>query len=92
VQSLSRPQWRDRRSELARIAAESFTDGWRNESAAAAALRRRAASAAAASDRDVLSQMADDEARHADLARRIVMWCHNEEPVAVAKALARCIS
>ena len=84
-------RWHSRRRQLSRIAAESFVDGWLNETAAAAALRRRAEMAATAEERDVMVSIADDEAAHADLARQIVVWCHSEEPVAVGKALAACM-
>lgn len=80
---------RSRRFQLQRLAVESLVDGWRNEGAAAAQLRDRAETAASPQDRAALMSMADDEQRHADLARAIVTWCFDEEPVAVGRALAR---
>jgi hypothetical protein len=79
---------RSRRVQLQRLAAESFVDGWVNEGAAAAQLRERAGEASSAADEVALRRMADDEQRHADLARDIVTWCFDEEPVAVGRALA----
>lgn len=82
--------WRRSRCvQLQRLAVESLVDGWRNEGAAAAQLRDRAENAACPQDRAALMSMAEDEQRHADLARAIVTWCFDEEPVAVGRALAR---
>lgn len=80
---------RSRRFQLQRLAVEFLVDGWRNEGAAAAQLRDRAETAASPQDRAALISMAEDEQRHADLARAIVTWCFDEEPVAVGRALAR---
>ncbi|HUP84485.1 MAG TPA: hypothetical protein VM143_02350 [Acidimicrobiales bacterium] len=79
---------RSRRAELRRIALESFLDGWLNEGRAARELQGRAIRAASADERDALMTMAADEQRHADLARDIVTWCFEEEPVGVGRALA----
>lgn len=79
---------RSRRAELRRIAVESYLDGWLNEGRAAGELRKRAVHAASAVRRDALMTMADDEQRHADLAREIVTWCFEEEPMGVGRALA----
>lgn len=80
---------RSRRSQLQRIAVESFLDGWRNESAAAAALRSRAAEPSLTDEqRADLLAMAEDEQGHAELARDIVTWCFDEDPAAVGRALA----
>jgi hypothetical protein len=81
----SRRRSRDR--ELGRIAADSYLDGWQNERAAALLLRDRAAAAPTADERSVLVGMAEDEDRHADLARSIVEWCFHEAPRPVTKAL-----
>jgi hypothetical protein len=80
---------RSRRVQLRRLAVESFLDGWVNEGAAAAQLRDRAQAAAAAEDRELLRSMADDEQRHADLARAIVTWCFDEDPRGVGRALGQ---
>ena len=79
---------RSRRAELRRIAVESYLDGWLNEGRAARELHGRAVHAASAVERDALMTMAEDEQRHADLARDIVTWCFEEEPVGVGRALA----
>lgn len=80
---------RTRRTQLRRLAVESFLDGWVNEGAAADQLRQRAAQATSVEDRDRLASMAEDEQRHADLARSIITWCFEQEPAAVGRALAR---
>lgn len=80
---------RSRRVQLQRLAVESFLDGWVNEGAAAAELRDRAEHADSADDRAALEGMADDEQRHADLARSIVTWCFEEDPAAVGRVLAQ---
>ncbi|HVF76639.1 MAG TPA: hypothetical protein VM938_16500 [Acidimicrobiales bacterium] len=82
---------RSRRAQLRRIAVESFTDGWLNESAAAARLRQRA-EAATGDARATLLAMAADEDGHAELARDIVTWCFDEDPAAVGPALAALAS
>ena len=81
-------RWRSRRAEISSIAVESFLDGWVNEGAAAAALRVEAESLERAEDRAALHAVADEEEGHAALARDIVTWCLDEEPVAVGRALA----
>ena len=82
--------WRRSRTvQLRSIAVESFVDGWRNEGAAAAELRERAERATAPEEQAELRAMAADEQRHADLARAIVTWCFDEEPVAVGRALGK---
>ena len=78
---------RSRRAQLRRLAVESFLDGWLNEGAAAAQLRDRADEAASHEDRARLRSMAEDEQRHADLARAIVTWCFDEDPAGVGQAL-----
>jgi len=79
---------RSRRIQLRRLAVESFLDGWVNEGAAAADLRERAERATSPEDEAELRSMAEDEQRHAELARSIVTWCFEEDPVAVGRALA----
>jgi len=82
--------WRtSRRAQLQGLAVESFLDGWVNEGAAAALLRERAEQAASAEDGVVLGAMAEDEERHAELARSIVTWCFGQDPAGVGRALAR---
>lgn len=77
-----------RRRRLCRIAVESYLDGWRNESAAAQRLRQRAEREPDAARRSALTAIAADEDGHADLARRIVTWCFEEDPAGVGRALA----
>ena len=79
---------RSTRVQLRRLAVESFVDGWCNEGRAAAELRARAERAEAPEDRARLTSMADDEQRHADLARAIVTWCFDQDPRGVGRALA----
>lgn len=80
---------RSRRFQLQRLAVESFLDGWVNEGAAAAELRARAERAPSRAERTALHRMAEDEQRHADLARAIVIWCFDQDPAAVGRALAQ---
>jgi len=80
---------RSRRAQLQGLAVESFLDGWVNEGAAAALLRERAEQAASAENGLVLAAMAEDEQRHAELARSIVTWCFGQDPTGVGRALAR---
>lgn len=77
-----------RRRRLCRIAVESYLDGWRNESAAAERLRQRAEHEPDAARRSALTSIAADEDGHAELARRIVTWCFEEDPTGVGRALA----
>lgn len=77
-----------RRGHLKRIAVESYLDGWVNEGTAAAHLRARAERAESVRERAQLGAMASDEQRHADLARDIVIWCFQEDPLHVGRALA----
>jgi hypothetical protein len=80
---------RSRRAQLQGLAVESFLDGWVNEGAAAALLRERAEQAAAPEEGAVLRAMAEDEQRHAELARSIVTWCFDQDPAGVGRALDR---
>ena len=78
---------RSRRWQLGHIAVESYLDGWVNEGLAADRLRFRAQHAGSARERARLMAMADDEQRHAELARAIVTWCFEEAPRHVGRAL-----
>ncbi|MGI8809160.1 MAG: hypothetical protein ACR2KK_15240 [Acidimicrobiales bacterium] len=80
---------RSRRRHLARIAVESFRDGWLNEGASASDFEARARRAASAEERRALEQVAADERRHAELGRDVVLWCFEESPQSVGRALAR---
>lgn len=82
--------WRwSRRAQLRALATDSFVDGWVNEGAGAALLRSRAQRAASPGEAEVLEAMAEDEQRHAELARSIVTWCFEQDPAQVGRALAR---
>lgn len=78
-----------RRRRLARIAVESYRDGWLNEGASAADMEDRARSATTAGERHAFARIAGDERRHADLGRDVVLWCYDQEPRSVGRALAR---
>ena len=80
---------RGRRRHLARVAVESYRDGWLNEGAAAADMEQRARSADTSDERRVYEQIAADERRHAELGRDVVLWCFDQEPLGVGRALAR---
>lgn len=78
---------RSRRVEIARIAIESYVDGWLNESRAAAALHSKADSAKIETQDLAYREMALDEERHAALARDVVLWCAAQAPHQVGRAL-----
>jgi hypothetical protein len=77
-----------RRRRLARIALESYKDGWLNEGASAAEMEARGRSAATPEERRAFERIAGDERGHADLGRDVVLWCFGEEPRGVGRALA----
>lgn len=77
-----------RRRRLARIALDSYRDGWLNEGASAADMEERARSAGTPEERRVFERIAGDERRHADLGRDVVLWCFGEEPGGVGRVLA----
>jgi hypothetical protein len=78
-----------RRRRLARIAIESYRDGWLNEGASATDMHERAAAAATSVERQTFERIARDERRHAELGRDVVLWCFDEDPRCVGRALAR---
>lgn len=80
---------RTRRAQVAKLALDSYRDGWLNEGLAAARLEMRAAAAADPQEQAALQGMAADERRHADLARDVVLWCFEMHPRSVGRALAR---
>lgn len=82
-------RYRTRRAQLARLAVDSYRDGWVNERLAAARLEARAAAMTDRTKRAALEQVAKDEWRHADLARDVVLWCFDMQPRSVARALAK---
>ncbi len=77
-----------RRRHLARIAVESYRDGWLNEGASAADMEERARGAESPDERRAYERIAADERRHAELGRDIVLWCFEEDPQSVGRALA----
>ncbi|MDQ4089925.1 MAG: ferritin-like domain-containing protein [Actinomycetota bacterium] len=77
-----------RRRRLARIAVESFRDGWLNEGASAADMEARAQTAKTPAERRAFERIAGDERRHAKLGRDVVLWCFDEDPRGVGRALA----
>ena len=78
-----------RRRRLARIAVDSYRDGWLNEGAAAAEMDERAGAAGTPQERRAFERIAGDERRHADLGREVVLWCFGEDPRGVGRVLAR---
>lgn len=81
-----------RRRRLARIAVESYRDGWLNEGASAADMEHRALSSGSSRERHAFERIAEDERRHADLGRDVVLWCFDQDPRGVGRALARAQS
>jgi hypothetical protein len=69
---------------FASVAAESLVDGWLGEGAAAAHAEEHARTATDPVLRDVWSRIARDEARHAELGRRIVEWCRSSAQLDIA--------
>jgi len=80
---------RSRQRHLARIAVESYRDGWLNEGASASEFEARAERAGTTEERRALSRIAADERSHAELGRDVVLWCFAESPQSVGRALAR---
>jgi hypothetical protein len=82
-------RFRSRRRRLARIALTSYHDGWLNEGLSATDMASRAETAESADERAAFERIAAEERGHADLARDVVLWCFEESPRAVGRALAR---
>ncbi len=80
---------RSRRGHLARLAVESYRDGWLNEGASASDFEERARRAQSTGERRSLERIAADERSHAELGRDVVLWCFEESPQSVGRALAR---
>jgi len=80
---------RGRQRHLARIAVESYRDGWLNEGASASEFEARARQAGTSREIRALSRIAADERMHAELGRDVVLWCFEESPRSVGRALAR---
>lgn len=79
---------RSRRRHLARLAVESYRDGWLNEGASASEFEARALRAQGTEERRALERIAADERSHAELGRDVVLWCYEESPKSVGQALA----
>jgi hypothetical protein len=79
-------------TSLATLAVETFVDACAGESAAALALREAAAAAHDPAVIALLSRIAEDEERHAELAWRTVAWALSTGGPAVARALADAIN
>lgn len=82
-------RFRSRRRHLARIALASYRDGWLNEGLSAADMATRAHVAERADDRRAFERIAGEERGHAELGRDVVLWCFEESPRSVGRALAR---
>jgi hypothetical protein len=80
---------RRRRGHLARIAVMSYRDGWLNEGLSAADMEARAQRAETSEERRAFERIAAEEHGHAELGRDVVLWCFEESPRAVGRALAR---
>ncbi len=82
-------RFRSRRRHLARIAVTSYRDGWLNEGLSASDMEARAHVAGSADERRALERIAAEERGHAELGRDVVLWCFEESPRSVGRALAR---
>jgi hypothetical protein len=82
-------RFRRRRGHLARIALMSYRDGWLNEGLSAADMEARAQTAKSSEERRAFEQIAAEERGHAELGRDVALWCFEESPRAVGRALAR---
>jgi hypothetical protein len=80
---------RGRRRHLARIALASYRDGWLNEGRSASDMDSRAQMAESAEERRAYERIAAEERGHAELGRDVVLWCFEESPTAVGRALGR---
>jgi hypothetical protein len=80
---------RSRRRHLARIALTSYRDGWLNEGLSAFDMASRAQRAESSDERHSFERIAAEERGHAELARDVVLWCFEESPRSVGRALAR---
>lgn len=82
-------RFRTRRRHLARIAVASYRDGWLNEGLSASDMEVRAHMAGSTDERRAFERIAAEERGHAGLARDVVLWCFDESPQSVGRALAR---
>lgn len=77
---------------FAAIVRSSFLDGCVGEGAAALSFEVAAESATEPETRSILAAIAEDEARHAELGWRTLMWAIERDPVAAKEALAAAIA
>ena len=82
-------RFRTRRHHLARIALASYRDGWLNEGLSASEMEARAQMADNTEARRAFERIAAEERGHAELGRDVVLWCFEESPKSVGRALAR---
>jgi hypothetical protein len=85
------PSDADRRSALLRLALESWQDGCLGEGAAAARARRALRSTVDTAAQAALAVIARDEARHAELAFRVLTYCLAQGGRELKEALAAAI-
>ncbi|NUP13379.1 MAG: hypothetical protein HOW73_45655 [Polyangiaceae bacterium] len=71
------------------IAREAFFEGCAGEAAAALVLREEATSAPSVALCEILSRMAEDEERHAELAWRTVAWALSKDTARVLPILSK---
>lgn len=76
-------------SSIVEIAGEAFFEGCVGEVAAALVLHEESARAIGEFERNILTTMAGDEERHAELAWRTVAWALRHEPGIVRAMLGR---
>lgn len=82
----------DRRAALVRMALEAWHDGCLGEGAAAARARRSRAGASDAAVQAALGEIAGDEARHAELAWRVLAFCLAEGGREVREAIGEAVT
>ena len=80
---------RSRRRHLAGVAVTSYRDGWLNEGLSAGDMEARARLAGSTDERCAFERIAAEERGHAELGRDVVLWCFEESPKSVGRALAR---
>ncbi len=77
---------------IARLAVETFVDGCAGEATAALALREGAAASEDLEVRAILTRIAEDEERHAELAFRTVAWALGTGGDEVARGLDEALA
>ena len=82
-------RFRSRGRHLARVAVTSYRDGWLNEGLSASDMDARARMAESTDERCAFERIAAEERGHAELGRDVVLWCLEESPKSVGRALAR---